>query len=168
MTYKIKEQLKQIVGDNTNRITHYCKVKSVDKDTYTCVVERLDNNQTIEEVQLNSNGLGNYVIFPVVGSIVIIDKINPSDWGVIFFSKIDKKIEGVEGLTVKELLEQLKNSQEEFADKLYSGLSNMVFTTPTGPTGKSPLNLPEFKILIDKFKQELSDFQDGINKIWEK
>ena len=122
----IRERLGDLVGSAGPAVSNIAKVKSVNENLATCVLEDEDG-QEIPEVRLR----------PVLT-------------GKKSFLQIPTKVE----LTDKVHISANNKNMAELIDKLFEAILKMRFTTNTGPTIML-INRAEFESLKNEFKELL-------------
>lgn len=141
-TLKIIEGLKNIHSDILPDATFSATVKDVNMQQRTCDVDTPEGI-TIYEVMLQaaSERSTGFVIFPAVGSIVLISVTEAGNWYVSAFTGIDK-------LSIKSQNEDMKTLLSDLLD----AIKKLTVTTSVGPSGV-PINLADFEAI----KQRLNN-----------
>lgn len=153
---QLREGFEKMAKSHAPAVSNIAKVKSVDENKSTCVLEDEDE-QEILDVRLRPvlNGNKSFIQLPKVGTYVLAVRIeDDEDWMVIACDEVTKVVYYI-GETVFELSDkiQLKAGGENMADLidgLFTAIGNMVFTTNNGPTIKL-VNKPEFDALKKQF-----------------
>lgn len=149
--------MREIVG-KTSQNTEVCSVLSV--EGITCTVETVANKIKYEGVRLKAHieddkGL---VVKPVVGSYVLVSRIDDANCFVSFFSEIAavsfKDKNGIEVIIENGKMSIKNNSYgiKQAFDELIDAIGKLTVTTATGPSG-IPINKAEF----DAIKQKISN-----------
>lgn len=157
---QIRKGLEDMSKKHGPAVSNIAQVKSVDETAATCVLIDEDG-QEIFNVRLRPvlNGKKSFILLPKVGTYVLAVRVeDDDDWMVVGCDEITKvgfylndvEIEFKEKIHMKANGENLAN----LINDLFVAISNMVFTTPNGPT-TGLVNTAEFEALKQRFTQLL-------------
>ncbi|AWG24826.1 hypothetical protein [Flavobacterium kingsejongi] len=154
---QIRTQLEFMAKAGAPPVTNIAQVNSVDEAAGTCDL-RDEDGQLIFDVRLRPVLSGNksFIQIPAIDSYVLAVRIeDDEDWMIIACDQVEK-IAWYTGTTIFELTEKvhIESGGESLAtlmDDLFQAISNMVFTTNTGPT-INLVNALEFEALKTRFK----------------
>ena len=156
----IRERLGDLVSSSGPAVSNIAKIKSVNENQATCVLEDEDG-QEIPEVRLRPvlTGKKSFLQIPIIGSLVLVVRIvDDDDWMIIACDEVDKFL-WVTDTTKVELTDKVhisanNKNMAELIDKLFEAILKMRFTTNAGPTIRL-INRPEFESLKNEFKELL-------------
>jgi hypothetical protein len=156
----IRERLGDLVSSSGPAVSNIAKIKSVNENQATCVLEDEDG-QEIPEVRLRPvlTGKKSFLQIPKIGSLVLVVRIeDDDDWMIIACDEVDKFL-WVTDTTKVELTDKVhisanNKNMAELIDKLFEAILKMRFTTNAGPTIRL-INRPEFESLKNEFKELL-------------
>ena len=156
----IRERLGDLVSSSGPAVSNIAKVKSVNENQATCVLEDEDG-QEIPEVRLRPvlTGKNSFLQIPKIGSLVLAVRIeDDEDWMIIACDEVDKFLWATDTtkveLTDKVHISANNKNMAELIDKLFEAILKMRFTTNAGPTIRL-INRPEFESLKNEFKELL-------------
>lgn len=140
----IRDILKQIIHDEFVEMYGVpCTVKSVDEDAKTCVCSPVNGDADFIDVRLQAHSGNGVLIFPTVGSNVIVQPINTATGYLSMFSQVDsiQLLDGSFGglIKISDLVGQL-NSIENKVNDVISALKTHTHTgvsTGGGTSGPS-------------------------------
>jgi hypothetical protein len=122
-----------------------CTVVSVDAASKTCIVTPT-NGDANRKARLTAYN-GNLILYPVVGSFVIITYINRIDCYVAMFSEVDNFEYVIDG---KFTFENGDESLKGLINDLITAIKAITVTTPAGPSGL-PVNIADFTAINTRF-----------------
>lgn len=154
------DAIKKLANSNDEVYAKVCEVLEIDQDEKTVNVKPIDDTAEIYNVRLQAESeTGGLVLFPKVGSMVLVVFINKNNAAVVNTSEIEKLelvIESVElkidstGFLLKKENETLKKLMAD----LITAIKALKFTTNNGPT-INLINIADFIALEDRFNQFL-------------
>lgn len=170
------EAIKKLAKTNDEVYAKVCEVLEIDQDEKTVNVKPVDDTAEIYNVRLQAESeSGGLVLFPKVGSMVLVVFINKNNAAVVNTSEIEKlelvienselQIDKDKFLFKREQV-QLEVDQEGFLLKkenetlkklmadLITAIKALKFTTNNGPT-INLINIADFIALEDRFNQFL-------------
>lgn len=172
----IKRAIRKIAGSPSEFYSVVAKVLSVNKDNATCDVSPLSGGADIFNVRLNSllGAKRGLLIFPQVGSTVIVSFLNKDNAYVSQYSDIDsyniyivdQKFElDKKGIAAKSSTADLTKTVNKFIDVIDSVLSILNEFQVMTPQGPSTNVMPQIigKIVAEKTK--LSTIKSELNTI---
>ena len=115
-------------------------VLSVDKSKNTCEVEPLDGSADFVDVPLQADKGKGMVLYPVIGSVVIVSMLDKDSAFVSMVSEVELIDFQTQNESLKTLIEDL-----------IAAIKAITVTTPSGPSG-TPVNFAQF----DSIKTRLS------------
>lgn len=116
-------------------------VTSVDKASNTCDVKPLDSTADFFDVRLQAGKGAGVVLYPAVGSVVVVSLLNKDNAFVSLFSE-------VELLDIQTQSESLKSVLVD----LLAAIKVLTVTTPAGPSG-TPVNAVSFTQLENRLNK---------------
>ena len=170
------EAIKKLANTNDEVYAKVCEVLEIDQDEKTVNVKPVDDTAEIYNVRLQAESeTGGLVLFPKVGSMVLVVFINKNNAAVVNTSEIEKlelviekselQIDKDKFLFKREQV-QLEVDQEGFLLKkenetlkklmadLITAIKALKFTTNNGPT-INLINIADFIALENRFNQFL-------------
>lgn len=170
------DAIKKLANPNDEVYAKVCEVLEIDQDEKTVNVKPVDDTAEIYNVRLQAESeTGGLVLFPKVGSMVLVVFINKNNAAVVNTSEIEKlelviekselQIDKDKFLFKREQV-QLEVDQEGFLLKkenetlkklmadLITAIKALKFTTNNGPT-INLINIADFVALENRFNQFL-------------
>lgn len=138
----LEKMMKQIVG-NQKVFGKLVVVTQVDKDYLDCTCHELgDETEIFENVRLNPDKLANFVIYPKIGSICLIDWLDETTGYICQVSEVEGYYIG-----------NTDNSLLTVLLELTTAIKNMTIMTNQGASVKNGIiNVADFQAVDDKLK----------------
>lgn len=134
----IRDIIRLLNNDTEVKYCALATVLSVDKSANTCDVEPLDNTAELVEVRLQAGNGKGLVMYPVVGSVVVVS----------FFSRDDAYVSLVSEVELFDIQTQNESLKAIITD-LCSAIKTLTVTTPSGPSG-TPINFAQFDTITNR------------------
>lgn len=134
----IRDIIRLLNNDTEVKYCALATVTSVDKSANTCDVQPLDSTAELVEVRLQAQQGKGLVMYPVVGSVVVVS----------FFSKDDAYVSLVSDVELFDIRTQNESLKAVIAD-LCSAIKTLTVTTPMGPSG-TPINFAQFDSITNR------------------
>jgi len=158
---EISEAVRKLAAKGEEIYGKVCTVNAVDEAARTADVSPLDESTPILGVNLqaNQNSKVGVVLFPVVGSFVVVSFLNRAAAVVVATDEIDHievvtKADIVVKAGGKVTIENGDYSLKKAFDDLFAAIGKLTVTTGVGPSG-TPINISEFQQIQQKIAKFL-------------
>jgi len=160
MDSDLSSTLRKLTETNDEIYSKVCKVLAIDQEEKTVNVKPVDDTAEIYNVRLQAESeTGGLVLFPKVGSMVLVVFINKNNAAVINTSEIEKLSLVISSCTFEVdntgfLLKKENETLKKLMADLITAIKALKFTTNNGPT-INLINIADFTALETRFNQFL-------------
>lgn len=126
----IRDLIRHLADDNELRYSVLATVIHVDKSAKTIDCEPLDNSAELLDIRLQADTGKGMVLFPVVGSLVVVSFLSKDDGFVSMFSQVETLSIETERESLKTLLEDMLTQMANLKVTTNSGASIEVINKP--------------------------------------
>lgn len=157
---EIAQSLRDLTKTSDEVYAKVCEVLEVDQDEKTVNVKPVDDTAEIYNVRLQAESeTGGLVLFPKVGSMVLVVFINKNNAAVVNTSEVVKLSMVIESCSFEVdnsgfLLKKENETLKKLMADLIKAIKALKFTTNNGPT-ISLINIEDFTALENRFNQFL-------------
>lgn len=160
MQTDLSQSIQTLAKSNDEVYAKVCEVLEVDQNEKTVNVKPVDDTAEIYNVRLQAESeTGGLVLFPKVGSMVLVVFINKNTAAVVNTSEIEKFSLVISSCSFEVdntgfLLQKENETLKKLMADLIAAIKALKFTTNNGPT-ISLINIADFIALETRFNQFL-------------
>lgn len=157
---ELAQSLRDITKTSDEVYAKVCEVLEIDQDEKTINVKPVDDTAEIYNVRLQAESeTGGLVLFPKVGSMVLVVFINKNNAAVVNTSEVEKLSLVIESCSFEVdnsgfLLKKENETLKKLMADLIKAIKALKFTTNNGPT-INLINIADFIALENRFNQFL-------------
>lgn len=157
---ELAQSLQSLTKTSDEVYAKVCEVLEIDQDEKTVNVKPVDDTAEIYNVRLQAESeTGGLVLFPKVGSMVLVVFVNKNNAAVVNTSEIEKLSLVIESCTFQVdnsgfLLQKQNETLKKLMADLLKAIKALKFNTNNGPTIQL-INIQDFIELEGRFNQFL-------------